>query len=282
MADTLLTLSAPAKLNLFLHITGRRADGYHLLQTLFVFLDFVDTITLQLREDGKITRPLGAANVPEDKDLTVRAAQLLQQVTGCKLGAEIHVTKRIPMGGGLGGGSSDAATVLQGLNRLWHCGLDDAQLAALGLRLGADVPVFVHGRAAWAEGIGEQLTPVALPPQWYVVIHPNVHVPTAELFVAPDLTRNCTPITLAAFQAGQGTNVFQPVVERRYPTVAQAVRWLSEYAPARLTGSGSCLFASVSDEPAGLAIIEKLPAAWFGFVAKGVSISPLRQQLAAM
>lgn len=282
MADTLLTLPAPAKLNLFLHITGRRADGYHLLQTLFVFLDFADTITLRLRDDGKITRPMGASAVPEDKDLTVRAAQLLQQVTGCQLGADINVTKRIPMGGGLGGGSSDAATVLQGLNRLWQCGLEDAQLAELGLRLGADVPVFVHGHAAWAEGVGEQLTPVELPATWYVVIHPNVHVPTAELFAAPDLTRNCTPITLAAFHVGQGTNVFQPVVVRRYPAVAQALRWLSEYTPAQLTGSGSCLFASVSDESTGLAILQKLPTAWFGFVAKGVSISPLRQRLAAM
>lgn len=277
-----LTLPAPAKLNLFLHITGRRADGYHLLQTLFVFLDFADVITLTLRADGKVCRPSGAADVPEDSDLTVRAARLLQQATGCRWGADIHVQKQIPMGGGLGGGSSDAATVLQGLNRLWQCGLGDDRLAELGLRLGADVPVFVRGHAAWAEGVGEQLVPVAMPDTWYVVIHPGVHVPTAELFSAPDLTRDCPPITLAAFHDGAGSNVFQSVVEKRYPDVSEALRWLSEYSAARLTGSGSCIFAAVSSRSAGESILQGLPEKWFGFVARSVSISPLQQTLASL
>ncbi|HRJ53310.1 MAG TPA: 4-(cytidine 5'-diphospho)-2-C-methyl-D-erythritol kinase [Candidatus Thiothrix moscowensis] len=278
----ILVLPAPAKLNLFLHITGRRADGYHLLQTLFVFLDFVDEITLSVREDGRICRPQGAVDVPEDADLTVRAARLLQQETGCHLGADISVQKNIPMGGGLGGGSSDAATVLQGLNRLWHCGLDDDHLAALGLRLGADVPVFVRGRAAWAEGVGEILTPVDLPLVWYVVIHPGVPVPTAQLFAAPDLTRDCPPITLAAFHAGQGSNVFQPVVERCFPEVARAIGWLTGYAKTRLTGSGSCLFATVSSKQEGENILRGLPSGWFGFVAQGHSVSPLQQKLVAL
>ena len=274
-----LTLPAPAKLNLFLHITGRRADGYHLLQTLFVILDFADQIVLTVRDDGVIRRVEGAAEVADEADLTVRAARLLQQASGCRLGVDIAVQKRIPMGGGLGGGSSDAATVLQGLNRLWQCGLDEDALALLGLRLGADVPVFVRGRAAWAEGVGELLTPVDLPTKWYVVIHPRVHVPTAELFSAEDLTRNCPPITVAAFQNGLGGNVFQPVVEKRYPEVAKAISWLSGYSKARLTGTGSCLFAEVNSKLEGEQILQVLPVTWFGFVAKSESVSPLHQYL---
>ncbi|SEA63642.1 4-diphosphocytidyl-2-C-methyl-D-erythritol kinase [Thiothrix caldifontis] len=277
-----LTLPAPAKLNLFLHITGRRADGYHLLQTLFVFLDFADEITLSVRSDGEICRPQGAEDVPVDADLTVRAARLLQQATGVRLGVDIHVLKRIPMGGGLGGGSSDAATVLHGLNYLWQCDLSNDELAALGLCLGADVPVFVQGHAAWAEGVGEQLTPVDLPESWYVVIHPQVHVPTAELFSASDLTRNCPAITLATFHGGAGINVFQAVVEKRYPEVAKAISWLSGYSHARLTGSGSCLFGSVSSRQEGEIILQNLPVEWFGFVAKGVTISPLQQKLVTL
>lgn len=274
-----LTLPAPAKLNLFLHITGRRADGYHLLQTLFVLLDFGDEITLSVRDDGEIHRPIGAAGVSAAADLTVRAARLLQQVTGCPLGADIQVLKRIPLGGGLGGGSSDAATVLLGLNYLWRCGLSTDELAALGLRLGADVPVFVHGHAAWGEGVGEQLTPVSLPDAWYVVIHPGVHVPTAELFSDPGLTRDCPPITLATFHAGLGKNVFQSVVEKRYPEVATALSWLSRYSNAVLTGSGSCLFAPVGSKQAGETILQRLPDQWFGFVASSVNVSPLQQKL---
>jgi 4-diphosphocytidyl-2-C-methyl-D-erythritol kinase len=275
----MLTLPAPAKLNLFLHITGRRTDGYHLLQTLFVFLDFCDEISLEVRSDSIIRRTTASVSVAEDSDLSVRAARLLQRETGCQLGANIGVLKRIPMGGGLGGGSSDAATVLQGLNRLWQCGLNDDQLATLGLQLGADVPVFVRGHAAWAEGVGEQLTPVVVPEAWYVVIHPRVHVPTAELFSAEDLTRNCPPIKLAAFHNGLGVNVFQSVVEKRYPEVAEASNWLARYAKAVLTGSGSCLFAEVSSEAEGKAILHALPEKWFGFVAKGQVVSPLQQKM---
>lgn len=274
-----LNLPAPAKLNLFLHITGRRADGYHLLQTLFIFLDYADDITLSVREDGLITRPLGAADILEEADLTVRAARLLQQYTGCRLGAEIQVNKRIPMGGGLGGGSSDAATVLQGLNYLWQCGLTIDQLAALGLQLGADVPVFVRGHAAWAEGVGELLTPVELPSVWYVVLHPRIHVPTAKLFSANDLTRDCTAITLAAFHNGETNNVFQSVVENRYPEIHKASRWLSQYAEAKLTGTGSCLFAAVDSKLEGERILQDLSHEWFGFVAQGLTMSPLQQKL---
>lgn len=277
-----LILPAPAKLNLFLHITGRRPDGYHLLQTLFVFLDFADEIRLGLREDGVIRRPSGPVGVPEDTDLVVRAARLLQQAAGCPSGADIHVHKRIPMGGGLGGGSSDAATVLLGLNHLWQCGLDIDQLAELGVTLGADVPVFVRGHAAWAEGIGEQLEPVTLPPVWYVVIHPRVAVPTGELFSAQDLTRNSPPITLATFFSGEGKNAFQPVVEKRYPEVAEAIHWLSGYSAARLTGSGSCLFAPVKSKFHGETILQEMPGKWFGFVAEGLSVSPLHSKLLSL
>ncbi len=279
LLDQVLTLPAPAKLNLFLHITGRRSDGYHLLQTVFTFLDFADEVRLTLRTDGLIKRPLGAQDVLETQDLVVKAARLLQQTTQTTLGVNIEVLKRIPMGGGLGGGSSDAATVLVGLNQLWQCGLDVEELAHLGLSLGADVPVFVRGQAAWAEGIGEILTPIELPPAWYIVIHPQVHVPTAALFADSLLTRDCTPITLAAFHAGQGKNVFQPVVEKRYSEVAKASQWLSQYASAQLTGSGSCLFAQVNSKLEGESILQDLPHEWFGFVAQGSAISPLQQKL---
>lgn len=274
-----LILPAPAKLNLFLHITGRRSDGYHLLQTVFVFLDFADEISLTLLPSGVIQRPLGAQNVPEAHDLVVKAARLLQEAAGCDLGVRIAVTKRIPIGGGLGGGSSDAATVLLGLNQLWQCGLAVDELAQLGLRLGADVPVFVYGHAAWAEGVGEILTPIEMPARWYVVLHPQIHVPTAQLFADPLLTRDCPPIKLAAFHAGQGKNVFQPVVEKRYSEVAKASQWLSQYASAQLTGSGSCLFAQVNSKLEGESILQDLPHEWFGFVAQGLAISPLQQKL---
>lgn len=272
-------LPAPAKLNLFLHITGQRADGYHLLQTLFIFLDYADQISLTCREDGVIQRTNTVADVPEEMDLVVKAAHLLQRYTQQTLGVDIEVDKYIPMGGGLGGGSSDAATVLVGLNQLWQCGLSVDKLAALGLQLGADVPVFVRGQAAWAEGVGEQLTPVDLDLGWYIVIHPKVHVPTRELFLEKSLTRNCVPIKLAAFHGGETINVFQPVVETKFPEVAKAIAWLSGYTDARLTGSGSCIFGSVNSKSVGLAILDDLPKDWFGFVAQGLIQSPLQQKL---
>jgi 4-diphosphocytidyl-2-C-methyl-D-erythritol kinase len=278
MADTLV-LPAPAKLNLFLHITGQRADGYHLLQTLFIFLDYADYISLTKRNDGLIQRLNTITDVPAETDLVVKAARLLQHYTQQTLGVDIQVEKNIPMGGGLGGGSSDAATVLVGLNQLWQCGLSVDTLADLGLKLGADVPVFVRGHAAWAEGVGEQLTPVDLELGWYIVIHPKVHVPTRELFLEKFLTRNCVPIKLAAFHGGETVNVFQSVVETKFPEVAKAIVWLSGYTDARLTGSGSCIFGSVSSKSDGLAILNDLPKDWFGFVAQGLIQSPLQQKL---
>lgn len=272
-----LSLPAPAKLNLFLHITGRRADGYHLLQTLFQFLDYSDVISLQVRGDGKITRSLASPLIPENEDLVVKAARLLQQVTGCQLGVDIKVHKILPMGGGLGGGSSDAATVLLGLNYLWNLQLDLDRLAAWGLRLGADVPVFVQGHAAWAEGVGERLESVNLPEKWYFVLHPKVHISTAEVFSAEGLTRNCKPIRMAAFLAGQTSNVFEPVVRENYPEVAKAFEWLG--SNAKLTGSGACLFAEFDNEMSAQIIEKNLPKHWSGFVAKSRCISPLHERL---
>lgn len=272
-----LSLPAPAKLNLFLHIIGRRADGYHLLQTLFQFLDYSDDISLQVRTDGKITRSFASPLIPENEDLVVKAARLLQQVTGYQLGVDIKVHKKLPMGGGLGGGSSDAATVLLGLNYLWKLHLSLDELAALGLGLGADVPVFVQGQAAWAEGVGERLEPVNIPEKWYFVLHPKVHISTAEVFSAEGLTRNCKPIRMAAFLAGQTTNVFEPVVRKTSPEVTKAFEWLGD--KAKLTGSGACLFAEFDDESSAQTIAKNLPKQWSGFVAKGRCISPLHEKL---
>lgn len=270
-----LVLPAPAKLNLFLHITGRRADGYHELQTVFQFLDYADEIALTLNTEGKIRRISQHAGIPEQDDLTVRAARLLQKKTGTALGVDIHIKKKLPMGGGLGGGSSDAATVLHGCNRLWECGLSRQELAETGLQLGADVPVFIHGFAAWAEGVGEQLIAVKPPECWYLVVQPKVSISTAEIFSQEGLTRDCVPITIADFLQGRGTNVLESEAVRLYPDVAKALDWLSEFAPARMTGSGSCIFASVKSQQVAESILAKLPEQWDGFVARGVNVSPL-------
>ena len=267
---------APAKLNLFLHINGRRADGYHLLQTAFQLLDWGDTLRLRPRSDGLIRRlhPLPGIDVADD--LALRAAQALRAASGTSLGADIEIDKRIPLGGGLGGGSSDAATTLVALNEIWGTGLDEDALAALGLGLGADIPVFVRGRSAWAEGIGEILTPLDLPERWYVVLDPGVQVPTAELFRAPDLTRDCARLTIPLFASGARTsNVFEPVVRARFPAVAHALDWLNGYAVARLSGSGGCILAPVGSREAGLDLVAACPPAWSGFVARGVACSPL-------
>lgn len=277
---------APAKLNLFLHITGRRADGYHLLQTVFQLLDYGDSLRFALREDGAIDRISELPGVPCDVDLVVRAARLLQEACGCRLGADIELVKRLPLGGGLGGGSSDAATTLVALNRLWACGLRFEELAALGVQLGADVPVFVHGRSAWAEGIGERLSPIELPSRWFVVIKPPVEVSTAALFSAPELTRNCTPLTISAFSLGAGVNVFESLVRTRYPLVGEALDWLDRQgacydATARLTGTGSCVFAVVSDRRQAQDVLDRVPTQWQSFVAKGVNRSPLHDKLFA-
>ena len=270
---------APAKLNLFLHVTGRRADGYHELQTLFQLLDLCDTLTISLREDGLIERPAGAAGVTPEADLTLRAARALQQLTGTRQGAELRVHKRIPQGAGLGGGSSDAATTLLALNELWGCGLSFEELAALALPLGADVPVFVRGSSAWAEGIGERLTRVSLPEAWYVIIYPGVGVSTREVFQSPELTRNSPLITIRAFFQSGGRNDCEPVVRARSPEVAAALEWLGREGSARLTGTGSCIFLARGSAAEAERLAARVPDRWMSFVARGVNSSPVHEQL---
>lgn len=272
---------APAKLNLFLHVTGRRPDGYHTLQTLFQFLDVGDELRFDLTGDGRIARANLLPGVPEDRDLCVRAARLLQAASGTTQGAVIHLDKRLPLGGGLGGGSSDAATTLLALNELWGCNLAPEALAALGLTLGADVPVFVRGHAAWAEGVGEILTPADPPERWVVVLAPAVAVSTAQVFAAFDREHDLTPyspaITIRDFHAGRGRNDLEPVVRRLYPEVDNALKWLGKFGDARMTGSGACVFLPVADEASGRAILAQRPAALAGgFVARGRNVHPLR------
>lgn len=271
---------APAKLNLFLHIVGRRADGYHLLQTAFQLLDWGDAIRLRVREDGAIRRIGSLAGVDPDADLAVRAARALQAASGTTLGADIAIDKRIPMGGGLGGGSSDAATTLVALDALWRTGLAEDDLAGLGLGLGADVPVFVRGRSAWAEGVGERLTPLDLPERWYVVVDPGATVPTADLFAAPELTRDAPRLTIPRFLAGEPTNnAFEPVVRGRFPAVAMALDWLGAYGAARLSGSGGCLFVAVDTRETAAGIVDNCPPGLRAHVARGVAESPLLARL---
>jgi 4-diphosphocytidyl-2-C-methyl-D-erythritol kinase len=274
-----LRLPAPAKLNLMLRIVGRRNDGYHLLQTVFQFIDRCDWISLHRRSDGQIHLATPLPGVPEEADLTVRAARALQQAAGVTNGITIEIEKNLPMGGGLGGGSSDAATTLLGLNRLWRTGFSVEQLAALGLRLGADVPVFVRGHAAWAEGIGELLTPLKLPESWYVVVIPNCHVATGNVFAAPGLTRDNKPITITDFLAGRQENHCLPVVAELYPEVASALNALSHFSPAKLTGTGSCVFAEFSLESEACEAAMQLAGSWRVFVARGVNRSPLLKAL---
>ena len=270
---------APAKLNLFLHITGRRADGYHLLQTVFQFLDRGDSLEFELREDGRIQRSEGPEGIPEASDIVIKAARLLQERSGTRLGAAIKLRKSLPVEAGLGGGSSDAATTLVALDQLWQTRLGEGRLAALGLELGADVPVFIGGQAAWGEGVGEILTPVELPEPWYLVLHPACSVSTREVFQAPELTRNSAAITIARFRSGETRNDFEPVVRSRYPQVSEALDWLGAHAPARLTGSGACVFAAFADETAARRVHAMLPAGWQGFVARGCNRSPLLTRL---
>lgn len=269
---------APAKLNLFLHVTGRRPDGYHSLQTVFQLLDYCDELTIEPTADGAIHRPEGATGVAADDDLVVRAARLLQAESGCGRGAEIRVHKRIPLGGGLGGGSSDAATVLLALNQMWRLHWPADRLAALGLRLGADVPVFVHGHSAWAEGVGGQLTPVELPAAWYLVVCPECAVSTAEIFAAPELTRDSPETTISGFLSAGGRNDCEPVVRRRYPAVGAALDWVdarTSKGRARLTGTGSCVFGAFGSDAEARAALEGLPHRWTGFVARGLAESPV-------
>ena len=266
---------APAKLNLFLHVVGRRADGYHLLQTAFRFIDYSDEISLVVRADGEIRRTTALEGVPAEQDLTVRAARALQQETGCREGADIGVVKRLPMGGGLGGGSSDAATTLIALNRLWRTGLSRGGLQQIALKLGTDVPVFVFGENAFAEGIGERLQALRLPSAWYLVLVPELAVSTAEIFSAAELTRNTNAITIAAFSVGRGHNDLEPVVCRRYPQVARHLEWLQRYGDARMTGSGACVFCAFDSEEQARRVLGELPADMRGFVARGLDRHPL-------
>ena len=270
---------APAKLNLLLHITGRRADGYHELQTLFQFLTFGDWLYFGLRMDGEVRLVGEPAGVPAAADLCVRAARLLKEATGSNAGVTIYNDKRLPPGGGLGGGSSDAATTLAVLNKLWKLGLSLDELAELGLSLGADVPVFVHGEAAWAEGVGEVLIPVTLPEPWFLVVNPLVSVSTANIFSDPGLTRDTPRTKIPDPITGVGKNDCEAVVRRRYPEVAAALDWLTAFAPARMTGTGGCVFAAFDSEAAASVVAGQVPANWSSFVARGVNLSPLRQAL---
>ncbi len=270
---------APAKLNLCLHITARRADGYHLLQTVFQFINQSDTLYFLPRADGLIRRVGGALGVTESADLVVRAARLLQQESACAQGVDIYLHKRLPMGGGLGGGSSDAATTLRVLDRLWGLDLGVERLAGLGLALGADVPVFVRGHAAWAEGVGEQLSPLDLPEPWFLVLTPPVTVSTAEVFSDEELTRNTPQTTISDFLSAGGHNDCEAVVRRRYPQVGEALDWLGGHAPARLTGTGGCVFAAFDDESAANAVLRQAPGQWQGFVARACNVSPLERAL---
>lgn len=277
-AHDTLVLPAPAKLNLFLHVTGRRPDGYHTLQTLFTLLDHGDTLTLRRADALQLDAP--DVPGPVEDNLVWRAARLLQTHTGCTQGAHLTLTKRLPAGGGVGGGSSDAATALLGLNRLWRLNLEPAELAALALQLGADVPVFVHGHTAFAEGIGEQLTPVLLPPCDYVVIHPGISVATAQIFNDRELTRHTPVSTVAAFLE-PGTrkhfrNDCEPVVRRLFRPIADALDWLREaVGESHLTGTGACIFAPVPSRQNGTAVLANLPPRWTGFVARSCNRSPL-------
>ena len=279
MSAQKLTLPSPAKLNLMLHILGRRADGYHLLQTLFQFLDYGDELGFALRQDGEIRLHTEVPGVPHDSNLIVRAARRLQEASATRLGADIWLDKRLPMGGGIGGGSSDAATTLLGLDHLWQTQLNEDRLAALGLRLGADVPVFVRGRAAFAEGVGEQLQAVELSEPWFLVAVPQVFVSTAEVFSAPELTRNTPPIKVRSLLEGGGHNDCQPVVEKRYPEVRNALKTLNKFVDAKMTGTGACVFGSFPNQADADKVSRQLPDTLPSFIARGCNRSPLHRRL---
>ena len=273
---------APAKLNLFLHITGRRADGFHLLQTVFQLVELGDRLRFELTDNGQINRLSDLPGVAEEDDIVVRAARLLQTVSGSDHGVGIFVDKSLPMGGGLAGGSTDAATTLVALNRLWDCGMSQQELADLGVQLGADVPVFILGKTAWAEGVGEVLTPIKLPESWYVILHPNISVNTGEIFSAEDLRRDCPPSTIRAFldspASNEFVNVCEPVVSKRYPAVAAALADLkaaSSGSGCSMTGTGACVFARFETEQQATEALSRLKDKWHGWVTKGVNQSPL-------
>ena len=274
-----VTLPSPAKLNLFLHITGRRDNGYHELQTIFQLLDYGDNLTFNSNSSGKITISPQIEGVAAENNLIVRAAKLLQAKTGCTSGCNIVLEKKIPMGAGLGGGSSNAATALVGLNHLWQCDLEPDTLAELGAALGADVPVFVHGNSAFAEGIGELLTPLDIPEQWYLVITPDVHISTAEIFSNPQLTRNSPPIKIRALSGEQYRNDCQSVVEKLYPAVKQVLDWAKDYSNPLMTGTGASVFCSFDSQVRAQEALNLVPKQWNAFIARGENRSSLHQQL---
>ncbi|MGH8508742.1 MAG: 4-(cytidine 5'-diphospho)-2-C-methyl-D-erythritol kinase [Gammaproteobacteria bacterium] len=271
---------APAKINLFLHVTGRRGDGYHELQTVFQFLDWADSIEIHPREDGRIRRLSELPGVPADDDLVVKSARSLQAATGTRFGADLRIKKRLPIGAGLGGGSSDAATVLVALNQLWGLALPTEDLIEIGVKLGADIPIFIHGQAAWAEGIGEKLTTLPLDEPWFLIVQPSCRVSTKDVFADPHLTRDSPAITIADFIESGGRNDCEPVVRARYREVARALDWLKQWGDARLTGTGACVFARFGTEAQAREAIRLLPQDWQGFVARGLNRSPLLDRLA--
>ncbi len=274
-----LSFPAPAKLNLMLRILGRRGDGYHRLQTVFQFLDIHDRLHFKRRNDGRIVLHHRLNGLSPQQDLCYRAARALQAASATALGAEISLEKRLPLGGGLGGGSSDAATTLVALNRLWDLSLTESELKQIALNLGADVPVFIHGRAAWAEGIGEELSDIDIPENWYLVLQPACHVSTAEIFNQADLTRHSPRITIRAFLQGDHRNDCLSVVRGRHPEVAQALDWLNQFADARLTGTGACVFAAFADQQSAYDLFHQKPSDLNGFVARGANRSPLLELL---
>ncbi len=275
----MLTLPAPAKLNLFLHVTGRRPDGYHNLQTVFQFLDLQDTLSLSLRADNRIRRVTPVPHIAESDDLMVMAARLLAEFNGISAGVDIRIEKRIPMGAGLGGGSSDAATVLCGLNRLWGTKLPAKTLATLGQQLGADVPVFIHGHAAWAEGTGNKLTSIDPAEGVYLLIVPPVHVSTAEIFSHPALTRDSSPIRITDFLEGKGQNDLEAVVRQEYPDVDRAMKWLQQFSRARMTGTGAGVFITAPSMAEAQSIAAQVPRDWPCFITQGLNVSPLHDRL---
>ena len=276
-----LTLPAPAKLNLFLHITGRKENGYHNLQTLFQMLDYGDHLEIESNNTGKIELSSNEKSIPNKENLILRAAKALQNYSTCDCGAKIILKKKLPIGAGLGGGSSDAATAILGLNAVWNLTLTNTELPGIGSKIGADVPVFISGRTSWAEGVGEKLTPIDTPNKWFLIVTPNIFVSTSKIFSHPSLTRNTHPIKIRATEENVWKNDCQLVVEDLYPEVKKVRQWLANYAPARMTGTGGSVFSSFSVEDEAKAILKNIPKPWHGFVAKGVNKSPALEILSS-
>ena len=272
-----LLLHSPAKLNLMLHITGQRPDGYHNLQTVFQFIDLNDELEFRLTKSSGIQIVQSNTQIAANDDLIMKAARLLQQRYSVTAGVDITHTKKIPIGAGLGGGSSNAATTLMALNRLWQLELSTHELQQLGRQLGADVPIFIHGRSAWAEGVGDEFCAIQLPKPWYLIINPQIFVSTAEIFASKDLTRDCHPITIRAFLDGEGVNVCQPVACKLYPEIQSAIHWLGNFSPARMTGSGASVFAAFDSAEKANTVQSQLPEKWTGYVARGMNKNPVTE-----